>query len=41
MDLKENGKYSGTKELAYSIAGCFPPKQRYKIYTQQQEHFKH
>jgi len=30
MDLKENGKYSGTKELAYSVAGCFPPKQRYK-----------
>ena len=30
MDLKENGKYSGTKELAYSISGCFPPKQRYK-----------
>jgi len=30
MDLKENGKYSGTKELAYSIAGCFPKKQRYK-----------
>lgn len=30
LDLKENGKYSGTKELAYSIAGCFPPKQRYK-----------
>jgi len=30
MDLKENGKYSGTKELAYSNAGCFPPKQRYK-----------
>jgi len=30
MDLKENGKYSGTKELAYSIAGCFPPKHRYK-----------
>jgi len=30
MDLKEHGKYSGTKELAYSIAGCFPPKQRYK-----------
>ena len=30
MDLKANGKYSGTKELAYSIAGCFPPKQRYK-----------
>ena len=30
MDLRENGKYSGTKELAYSIAGCFPPKQRYK-----------
>ena len=29
-DLQENGKYSGTKELAYSIAGCFPPKQRYK-----------
>ncbi len=30
IDLKESGKYSGTKELAYSIAGCFPPKQRYK-----------
>jgi len=30
LDLKENRKYSGTKELAYSIAGCFPPKQRYK-----------
>jgi len=30
LDLKEKGKYSGTKELAYSIAGCFPPKQRYK-----------
>ncbi len=30
MDLKENGKYSGTRELSYSIAGCFPPKQRYK-----------
>ena len=29
-DLEEKGKYSGTKELAYSIAGCFPPKQRYK-----------
>ena len=29
-DLKEKGKYSGTKDLAYSIAGCFPPKQRYK-----------
>jgi len=30
LDLKVNGKYSGTKDLAYSIAGCFPPKQRYK-----------
>ena len=30
MDLKENGKYSGTKDLAYAISGCFPPKQRYK-----------
>ena len=30
MDLQEKGKYSGTKSLAYSIAGCFPPKQRYK-----------
>ena len=29
-DLKDKGKYSGTKELAYSIAGCFPPKQRYR-----------
>jgi len=30
IDLQEKGKYSGTKELAYAIAGCFPPKQRYK-----------
>ena len=29
-DLCEKGNYSGTKELAYSIAGCFPPKQRYR-----------
>ena len=29
-DLKEKGSYSGTKELAYSIAGCFPRNQRYK-----------
>ena len=29
-DLVNKGKYSGTKELAYSIAGCFPPKQRYR-----------
>ncbi len=29
-DLIKKGKYSGTKELAYSIAGCFPPKLRYK-----------
>ena len=28
-DLKIKGKYSGTKDLAYAIAGCFPPKQRY------------
>jgi len=29
-DLNEKGTYSGTTELAYSIAGCFPPKQRYR-----------
>ena len=29
-DLCEKGNYSGTKELAYSIAGCFPPKHRYR-----------
>ena len=29
-DLREKGTYSGTKDLAYSIAGCFPPKQRYR-----------
>ncbi len=29
-DLREKGKYSGTKDLAYAIAGCFPPKQRYR-----------
>ena len=28
-DLSENGPYSGTQELSYAIAGCFPPKQRY------------
>ena len=28
-DIFEKGNYSGTKELAYSIAGCFPPKKRY------------
>ena len=29
-DLDEKGNYSGTKELAYAIAGCFPPKQRHR-----------
>tara|TARA_B100000963_G_scaffold142446_1_gene123984 strand:- start:2844 stop:3746 length:903 start_codon:yes stop_codon:yes gene_type:complete len=29
-DLKNKGDYSGTRELAYTIAGCFPPNQRYK-----------
>ncbi len=29
-DLREKGDYSGTKDLAYAIAGCFPPKHRYK-----------
>tara|TARA_Y100001978_G_scaffold184953_1_gene183620 strand:+ start:312 stop:1214 length:903 start_codon:yes stop_codon:yes gene_type:complete len=29
-DLQTKGKYSGTKELAYAIGGCFSPKQRYK-----------
>ena len=28
-DLSENGPYSGTQDLSYAIAGCFPPKQRY------------
>ena len=28
-DLSENGPYSGTQELSYAIAGCFPPKQRH------------
>ncbi len=28
--LYEKGDFSGTKELAYSIAGCFPPKLRYR-----------
>jgi len=41
MDLKENGKYSGTKDFAYSIAGCFHQNKDIKKYTQQQEHFKH
>ena len=29
-DLAEKGDYTGTKEFAYAIAGCFPPKQRYR-----------
>tara|TARA_Y100001968_G_scaffold328973_1_gene377262 strand:- start:13426 stop:14328 length:903 start_codon:yes stop_codon:yes gene_type:complete len=29
-DLQEKGNYSGTKALAYAIAGCFPPKQRHR-----------
>jgi len=29
-DLQIKGSYSGTKELAYAIGGCFPPKQRYR-----------
>ena len=28
-DLATNGPYSGTQDLSYAIAGCFPPKQRY------------
>ena len=28
-DLAINGPYSGTHELSYAIAGCFPPKQRH------------
>jgi len=29
-DIQIKGFYSGTKELAYAIGGCFPPKQRYR-----------
>ena len=29
-EIKERGNFSGTKDLAYTIAGCFPPKQRYR-----------
>ena len=29
-DIHIKGSYSGTKELAYAIGGCFPPKQRYR-----------
>ncbi len=28
-DLTEVGSYSGTSDLAYSIAGCYPPKMRH------------
>jgi len=28
-DLATNGPYSGTQDLSYAIAGCFPPKQRH------------
>ncbi len=28
-DLAANGPYSGTQDLSYAIAGCFPPKQRH------------
>ena len=27
-DLTQQGPYKGTKELAYAIAGCYPPKKR-------------
>ena len=27
-DLKENGGYAGTADLAYAVAGCYPPKAR-------------
>jgi len=29
-DIQIKGSYSGTKELAYAIGGCFPPKFRYR-----------
>ena len=29
-DIQIKGSYSGTKEFAYAIGGCFPPKQRYR-----------
>tara|TARA_Y100001933_G_scaffold110831_1_gene110912 strand:- start:574 stop:1476 length:903 start_codon:yes stop_codon:yes gene_type:complete len=29
-DIREMGEYKSTKELAYAIAGCFPPKRRYQ-----------
>ncbi len=28
-DLSDKGPFKGTKDLAYSIAGCFPPKMRH------------
>ncbi len=28
-DLREEGQYSGTKALAYAVAGCYPPQKRY------------
>ena len=28
-DLAANGPYTGTQDLSYAIAGCFPPKQRH------------
>ncbi len=28
-DLLEQGPYEGTNDLAYAIAGCYPPKSRY------------
>ena len=29
-DLFEKGSYKSTKELAYAIGGCFPPRKRYQ-----------
>ncbi len=29
QDLDQHGPYEGTVQLAYAIAGCFPPKMRY------------
>jgi len=39
-DLAENGPYSGTQDLSYAIAGCFPPSKDMVGFIPQQELFR-
>ena len=39
-DLATNGPYSGTQDLSYAIAGCFPPSKDMVEFIPQQELFR-